>query len=113
MHVMLPEAGNTAEALSEWQAAAEANDPRAMAALGRLYLQGLGVLQDYVEAHRWFNLAASRGEPSPPDERLEPPERSRTHSAQHRNARPPVRKYRTGEERDKASQSTSTNPAVG
>ena len=33
-----------------------------MLALGRLYLQGIGVLQNYVEAHKWFNLAASRGE---------------------------------------------------
>lgn len=32
-----------------------------MLALGRLFVQGLGVLQDYVEAHKWFNLAASRG----------------------------------------------------
>ena len=29
---------------------------------GRLYVQGLGVIQDYVEAHKWLNLAASRGE---------------------------------------------------
>lgn len=41
---------------------AGAGDSRAMLALGWLYLQGLGVLQDYVQAHKWFNLAASRGE---------------------------------------------------
>ena len=35
---------------------------RAMLALGRLYLKGLGAPQDYVLAHMWFNLAASRGE---------------------------------------------------
>ena len=29
---------------------------------GGLYVQGLGVIQDYVEAHKWLNLAASRGE---------------------------------------------------
>ena len=34
-----------------------------MLALGRLYMQGLGrAPQDYVKAHLWFNLAASRGE---------------------------------------------------
>ena len=33
-----------------------------MLALGRAYVQGLGVIQDYVEAHKWLNLAASRGE---------------------------------------------------
>ena len=37
-----------------------------MLALGRLYVQGLGVLQDYVEAHKWLNLAASRGEVAMP-----------------------------------------------
>ena len=56
------ESGRPAEALVEWQAAAGAGDRRAMLALGRLYLQGIGVLQNYVEAHKWFNLAASRGE---------------------------------------------------
>ena len=56
------ESGRPTEALSEWQAAADAGDRRAMLALGRLYLQGIGVLQNYVEAHKWFNLAASRGE---------------------------------------------------
>ena len=56
------DAGNVGEALSEWRAAADEGDRRAMLALGRLHLQGLGVLQDYVEAHKWLNLAASRGE---------------------------------------------------
>ena len=56
------DAGRTNEALAQWQASAAAGDPRAMLALGRLHLQGLGVLQDYVEAHKWFNLAASQGD---------------------------------------------------
>ncbi|MDE0330230.1 MAG: SUMF1/EgtB/PvdO family nonheme iron enzyme [Nitrospinae bacterium] len=51
-----------AEALKEWRAAANAGDRRAMLALGRLYMRGLGAPQDYVEAHVWFNLAAARGE---------------------------------------------------
>ena len=50
------------EALTQWRAAANEGDRRAMLALGRLYLRGLGVLQDYIEAHKWFNLAAGRGE---------------------------------------------------
>ena len=57
------DAGRPDEALAQWRAAADAGDGRAMLALGRLHLQGLGVLQDYVQAHKWFNLAASRGEP--------------------------------------------------
>ena len=56
------DAGHTDEALAQWRAAADSGDRRAILALGRLYVQGLGVLQDYVEAHKWLNLAASRGE---------------------------------------------------
>ena len=56
------EAGRTDIALREWQAAAAGGDRHAMTALGRLFVNGRGVLQDYVEAHKWFNLAASRGD---------------------------------------------------
>ena len=56
------DAGAFAEALSAWQAAAEAGDSRSMLALGRRHAQGLGAVQDYVEAHKWLNLAASLGE---------------------------------------------------
>ena len=56
--------GRPAEALAQWQAAAGSGDRPAMLAPGRMYLRGLGVLQDYVEAHKWLNLAASRGEGS-------------------------------------------------
>lgn len=63
------DAGRPDEALTQWRAAADAGDRRAMLALGRLYVQGLGVLQDYVEAHKWLNLAASRGEVAAVEER--------------------------------------------
>ena len=63
------EAGRLEQALAEWRAVADGGDRRAMLALGRLYAQGLGVLQDYVEAHKWFNLAASRGEEEAVQER--------------------------------------------
>ena len=63
------DAGDPGEALSQWRAAAGTDDRRAMLELGRLYTQGLGVLQDYVEAHKWFNLAASRGEAAAAQER--------------------------------------------
>ncbi len=56
------DAGKPAEALVQWRAAADAGDRRAMLELGRLYRMGLGAPQDYVLAHMWFNLAASRGE---------------------------------------------------
>ena len=63
------DAGRPGEALTQWRTAADAGDRRAMLALGRLYAQGLGVLQDYIEAHKWLNLAASRGEAAALDER--------------------------------------------
>ena len=56
------DAGRHSEALREWQTAANAGDAKAMLALGRLYVQGLGVPQNYVHAHLWFSLAASRFE---------------------------------------------------
>jgi len=34
-----------------------------MASLGAMYYEGLGVTQDYVQAHKWSNLAAARGGP--------------------------------------------------
>ena len=54
--------GRPDAALTEWRSAAASGDRRAMLALGRLFVQGLGAPQDYVEAHKWLNLAASRGE---------------------------------------------------
>ena len=56
------DAGRPAAALAEWRAAADGGDRRSMLALGRLYVQGLGAPRDFVLAHMWFNLAASRGE---------------------------------------------------
>jgi hypothetical protein len=41
--------------------AARAGSPRAQLAMARRYGAGDGVEQDYVEAHFWSNLAASRG----------------------------------------------------
>ena len=39
--------------------------------LGFMYKAGEGVPQDYVQAHKWFNLAASRGNPSALARRIE------------------------------------------
>ena len=51
-----------AEALKQWRAAADGGEGRAMLALGRLYMRGLGAPQDYIEAYVWFNLGAARGD---------------------------------------------------
>lgn len=37
------------------------NDPCSMLSLGHAYLEGLGAPQDFIEAHKWFNLAAISG----------------------------------------------------
>jgi len=34
----------------------------AQAKLGLVYREGRGVLQDYVQAHMWYNLAAARNQ---------------------------------------------------
>ena len=46
------------EALAEWELAGEAADGQAMLALGRAYVKGPGVPQDFVEAYKWLYLAA-------------------------------------------------------
>jgi TPR repeat protein len=46
-----------------YQKAAEAGDPMAQFDLGRIYETGQeGVAMDYVEAHKWWNIAAASGE---------------------------------------------------
>ena len=40
---------------------AQSGDADAQYLLGRMYARGEGVLQDFVEGHKWLNLAASRG----------------------------------------------------
>ena len=56
------DAGQRNEAIAEWQKSVAVGDARSMLALGQAYAQGIGVVQDYVQAYKWFNLAASRGE---------------------------------------------------
>ena len=51
-----------ATALREWTPLAEQRDATAQYNLGVMYDNGQGVLQDYVCAHMWLNIAASSGE---------------------------------------------------
>lgn len=44
------------------RAGAEQGDARAQANLGYMYSHGQGVLQDYVEAVRWYRKAADQGD---------------------------------------------------
>jgi TPR repeat protein len=50
-----------AKAANWYQKAANQGVDTAQANLGFLYLNGLGVRQDYVIAHMWFNLAVAGG----------------------------------------------------
>ncbi len=47
--------------LRRYLAAAESGKPEALFHLGLFYAAGHGVVPDYVAAHKWFNLAATRG----------------------------------------------------
>ena len=55
-------AGTTpaSESLRSLRARADAGDATAQSDLGLMYEMGIEVLQDYVEAHMWMNLAAAR-----------------------------------------------------
>jgi uncharacterized protein len=52
--------GNLAEALTWYRRAADQGDIDAQVVLGTAFADGLGVPQDFVEAHKWYNLAAAR-----------------------------------------------------
>ncbi|MBM3504874.1 MAG: sel1 repeat family protein [Alphaproteobacteria bacterium] len=52
--------GDFATALRLWKPLAEQGDASAQNNLGLMYHNGRGVPQDYVQAHKWFNLAVSR-----------------------------------------------------
>ena len=58
------------ETPDELRALAEQGDARAQVALGFRYALGVGVPQDYVEAHMWFNLAAAQSSAEDRDRRV-------------------------------------------
>lgn len=49
------------QALQEFGEAARSGDADAQYMLGRLHEAGNGTAQDFVQAHKWYNLAAARG----------------------------------------------------
>lgn len=55
------EAASAGQAAEWLLIASEAGDSTAQHHLGRLYIQGSGVEQDYVQAHKWLNIAAAGG----------------------------------------------------
>jgi len=57
----LEQGGDAATAAQLLDRAAQAGDATAQAALGQLYTTGTGVALDYVQAHKWLNIAAASG----------------------------------------------------
>ena len=88
----------------------QTGNARTGAALSGLYLQGLGVLQDYVEAHKWLNLAASRGDSAAVAERGALAQKMTP--AQVAQAQELAREWRPSESRvSAASEEAATAPA--
>jgi TPR repeat protein len=59
--------GDYAAALREWTPLAEQGDAKAQFVLGVMYFEGQGVLQDYVTAHMWANMASMNGSEMAPE----------------------------------------------
>ena len=53
--------GDYVTAMNEWRPLAEQGNMIAQYALGVMYENGVGVLQDNVIAHMWYNLSAANG----------------------------------------------------
>ena len=53
--------GDYETALQEYRDSAEQGDDSSQIGLGAMYANGHGVLQDYVRAHMWFDIAAAKG----------------------------------------------------
>ena len=55
------DSGDYSAAAAEWYAAGIQGDGASLFRLAQLHERGLGRPQDFVEAHRWYNIAASLG----------------------------------------------------
>ena len=53
--------GDYETAIEEFRKGAELDDADAQYNLGSMYFKGQGTTQDYVRAHMWWNIAASKG----------------------------------------------------
>jgi TPR repeat protein len=53
---------NYKEAFKSYRMAAEEGIAVAQTNLGLMYDNGLGVEQDYVQAHKWYNIAGTNGD---------------------------------------------------
>ena len=53
---------NYKEAFKSYKLSAEQGNAVAQTNLGLMYDNGLGVGQDYVQAHKWYNIAGTNGD---------------------------------------------------
>ena len=67
--LLLKEEGQEPRAAALFAAAAEEGDVLAQFKLGELYATGAGVDLDYVQAHKWFNIAAAQGNAAAAEQR--------------------------------------------
>ncbi len=49
-------------AFKEWMPLAESGDVTAQFLIGKMYYEGIGVIQNYIEALKWYRLAAGQGD---------------------------------------------------
>lgn len=61
--------GNLREAFLQWEGSARLGEGQSQRALGLMLKDGQGVVQDYVSAHMWLNLAAAQGDAQAAKER--------------------------------------------
>ena len=50
------------EAVKWWKLSADQDNADSQYTLGRMHLMGFGVIQDYVQAHKWFNVSGANGD---------------------------------------------------
>ncbi len=54
--------GDYKTTFENWKPLAEQGDADAQFNLGVMYSKGKGVTQDYIQAHKWFNIAGANGD---------------------------------------------------
>ncbi|SEL42554.1 Sel1 repeat-containing protein [Halomonas daqiaonensis] len=94
------------QALQEFGAAARSGDADAQYMLGRLYESGNGTVQNFVQAHKWYNLAAARGHSHAAEARNSLAERMT--AGQVAEAQQSARGWQPEEQKEEASSSQAT-----
>lgn len=97
------------QALQEFGEAARGGDADAQYMLGRMHAAGNGTAQDFVQAHKWYNLAAARGHRHAAEARDSLAERMTT--GQIAEAQQMARAWRPEEQPEEASSPQATPPS--